>query len=66
MPRKKNSLAETSFIISSADSMTDEDAAKAYHATFGKTITVAALRKRRQRLGLKKRGWDGQFKLEDK
>lgn len=61
MSRKRNSLLEQAFLIESVETMTDEQAAKAYEDRFGKAISVAALRKRRQRMGLKKKGWDGKF-----
>jgi len=63
MPRSPNKSAENVFLAETAAELTDEQAVKLFEETFGRPITLAALRKRRQRLGFKKHGFDGQFVL---
>lgn len=63
MSRKRNDLEETIFLAEIVETMSDEEAAAAYETRFGKKISVSALRKRRQRAGYKKEGWNKQFKL---
>lgn len=63
MSRRRNPLKETLFLVEVAADMTDEEAAAAFKKEFGRPISIEAIRKRRQRLGLAKRGWDGKFEL---
>lgn len=63
MPRRPNKAAENVFLAEVAAGLTDAEAVVLFEETFGRKITLDALRKRRQRLGLKKVGWDGQFLL---
>lgn len=66
MPKYRNPLEENIFLLQTCLTMTDEAAIVAFRERFGRTLSLAALRKRRQRLGMKKKGWDGQFIVEHK
>lgn len=63
MANKRQSQLENDFIIEISATMSDEEAVRAFREEFGRPITVAALTKRRQRMGLKKEGWRNYSKL---
>lgn len=66
MSRRRNPLSETLFLAEVAADMTDEEVCAAFKKEFGRPISIEAIRKRRQRLGLAKRGWDGKFEMVPK
>lgn len=62
MSRTRNALLEQQFIVDNIQ-LSDDELVKAYEDKFNKPITLAAIRKRRQRLGIKKEGYAGKFSL---
>jgi len=63
MPRPRQKLSEVLFLTETTLELSDEEAVAAYEAEFGKKISLDALRKRRQRLGIKKKGYNGTFEV---
>lgn len=65
MPKPRNMPSEDMFLTDVAPTLSDEEAAKEFEKTFNKPISKAAIRKRRQRLKLAKKGFAGKFKMKE-
>jgi len=56
--------SEDMFLADVAATLSDEEAVKEFEKEFNKPISLAALRKRRQRLKLHKKGFAGRFEMK--
>ena len=61
---KKWDDKQTQFLIDNVNTYSDEKMALELQSVFNKVFTRDAVRKHRQRLGLKKEGYRGYFKLK--